>query len=80
MEYEQNVQVATVLTACGIETISISFIKYVVPPTVATVLTACGIETTKAIFYVVTSLVATVLTACGIETLPITGRVRRNVL
>ena len=37
--------VATVLTACGIETIKSSFIVSTVFSSVATVLTACGIET-----------------------------------
>ena len=63
--------VATVLTACGIETHSKKypmvlwdFLK------VATVLTACGIETSFCIFAstLISSKVATVLTACGIET------------
>ena len=61
--------VATVLTACGIETGNdfCSFIK--VSVFVATVLTACGIETTKMVsFLLQLFLVATVLTACGIET------------
>jgi len=62
--------VATVLTACGIETglcydfLSRSFL-------VATVLTACGIETPKRNsinIFRISYLVATVLTACGIET------------
>ena len=61
--------VATVLTACGIETHTLVFhfnvVKYV-----ATVLTACGIETLL-VYYgkIIRSFVATVLTACGIETL-----------
>ena len=62
--------VATVLTACGIETCHLldTFIHYLI---VATVLTACGIETP----YTSTEIdgtyrVATVLTACGIETKP----------
>ena len=60
--------VATVLTACGIETVRTA-IERSTDVNVATVLTACGIETYspfaathKALF------VATVLTACGIET------------
>ena len=61
--------VATVLTACGIETTNLSRLKSYVA-TVATVLTACGIETgrnfTTFIFNI--RFVATVLTACGIET------------
>ena len=63
------ITVATVLTACGIETndmvqaITDSY-------SVATVLTACGIETNNnTILCQSHSLaVATVLTACGIET------------
>ena len=35
--------VATVLTACGIETLTLNYFE--TEPTVATVLTACGIET-----------------------------------
>ena len=61
--------VATVLTACGIETPQAlgeqlhSYIR------VATVLTACGIETLQNMVNPYqTYLVATVLTACGIET------------
>ena len=61
--------VATVLTACGIETqnlLSIFQSLFLV----ATVLTACGIET---MYYIPmyskhVLIVATVLTACGIET------------
>ena len=62
--------VATVLTACGIETSNYSNVINVYYFIVATVLTACGIETRNIIlthlfqFY----FVATVLTACGIET------------
>ena len=67
----QFLHVATVLTACGIETAA-SF-----PSTpvsfkirVATVLTACGIETSVIAITKLCriELVATVLTACGIET------------
>ena len=60
--------VATVLTACGIETRTVD--QRPTPYRVATVLTACGIETV----YVRDRIrrhvdfVATVLTACGIET------------
>ena len=60
--------VATVLTACGIETVcsashSTSAFK------VATVLTACGIETFEEKCVIIhIEEVATVLTACGIET------------
>ena len=59
--------VATVLTACGIETIVwVTLVKIWV---VATVLTACGIETeNKRISQIDIMAVATVLTACGIET------------
>ena len=39
--------VATVLTACGIETKLIIILKNVIIVLVATVLTACGIETVK---------------------------------
>ena len=63
--------VATVLTACGIETT----LWYLLPlcgrrRLVATVLTACGIETPPKSSRNIgrTPLVATVLTACGIET------------
>ena len=61
--------VATVLTACGIETNS-SISTRTGSLLVATVLTACGIETCKrSISLSASSLkVATVLTACGIET------------
>ena len=64
-----HLSVATVLTACGIETSRlIASIGIVL--VVATVLTACGIETVTVDdtwddeYWVV----ATVLTACGIET------------
>ena len=61
--------VATVLTACGIETNQVGF-HYMCQARVATVLTACGIETlcseTKS--FRNPNKVATVLTACGIET------------
>ena len=61
--------VATVLTACGIETSWIRF-SHSACSRVATVLTACGIETTELnTFDCDVSGVATVLTACGIETL-----------
>ena len=62
-------EVATVLTACGIET-TISKPEYY-GVAVATVLTACGIETSinSKILRMISSMVATVLTACGIETL-----------
>ena len=60
--------VATVPTACGIETtiyVRINSCKVFV----ATVPTACGIETVAFSFLLVaTSRVATVPTACGIET------------
>ena len=63
--------VATVLTACGIET---DIEREVIAPDfpVATVLTACGIETCHESHLLPSSYfrpVATVLTACGIETL-----------
>ena len=63
--------VATVLTACGIET-SLELISSFSPAgIVATVLTACGIETLLKVLALMLRLyqVATVLTACGIETL-----------
>ena len=65
------IYVATVLTACGIETtIFISKSTSTIMCCVATVLTACGIETIIELFgCVVDFLVATVLTACGIETI-----------
>ena len=63
--------VATVLTACGIETRTRRKIILVKTYQVATVLTACGIETFvysihNDVFRFIS--VATVLTACGIET------------
>ena len=61
--------VATVLTACGIETVTMTqFTSSIV--SVATVLTACGIETCPIRLVRLANLlhVATVLTACGIET------------
>ena len=63
--------VATVLTACGIET-EVEDIN-ILGNIVATVLTACGIETFSYIAFTTSvqhSSVATVLTACGIETMP----------
>ena len=59
--------VATVLTACGIETVANKSLieTYLL---VATVLTACGIETERMHTATTPSSVATVLTACGIET------------
>ena len=66
--------VATVPTACGIETKSIACPTYCIA-IVATVPTACGIET---LYYHLLSCnrleVATVPTACGIET----RNLRRN--
>ena len=60
--------VATVLTACGIETRchcgSFNWRSW----PVATVLTACGIETEYPLMFHSLGTVATVLTACGIET------------
>ena len=41
-------RVATVLTACGIETTMMQELSYQKLRKVATVLTACGIETAKA--------------------------------
>ena len=61
--------VATVLTACGIETFTSIIQGGLSNVFVATVLTACGIETSS--ISTTDSLhfpVATVLTACGIET------------
>ena len=64
--------VATVLTACGIETHLIDYGSIYVCglSSVATVLTACGIETDLIFLTCIPEprLVATVLTACGIET------------
>ena len=60
--------VATVLTACGIET-TLSYKLIVIILAVATVLTACGIETEVHPHDCLPKYcVATVLTACGIET------------
>ena len=60
--------VATVLTACGIETRRLLLVLYVFK-LVATVLTACGIETSSWMSSTTKwRWVATVLTACGIET------------
>ena len=59
--------VATVLTACGIETCIITPCN-ALHFQVATVLTACGIETCTRSYYWILLRVATVLTACGIET------------
>mgnify|MGYP003087518491 CR=1 FL=1 len=60
--------VATVLTACGIETWYEPCSKCTTS-TVATVLTACGIETYHPVLIQQShQIVATVLTACGIET------------
>ena len=62
--------VATVLTACGIETQTL-LNKRMWCLNVATVLTACGIETiaeSSSLARLISSVV-TVLTACGIETL-----------
>ena len=78
--------VATVLTACGIETEHFVQSLYDVFGKVATVLTACGIETDKEhITDYLICLVATVLTACGIETspcsrIPETGRLLQQYL
>ena len=58
--------VATVLTACGIETEV--YADSFATAYVATVLTACGIETLERSSDSNSSFVATVLTACGIET------------
>ena len=60
--------VATVLTACGIETYTAVLTSSENIRCVATVLTACGIETHLPSLYGVDNCVATVLTACGIET------------
>ena len=60
--------VATVLTACGIETLAQHTCE-IFSRTVATVLTACGIETcVRRSRFNIFNFVATVLTACGIET------------
>ena len=60
--------VATVLTACGIETGSSNGLNFSLLLSVATVLTACGIETRLSNTMAGRASVATVLTACGIET------------
>ena len=61
--------VATVLTACGIETCKLHSLIISYSTEVATVLTACGIETRRYYHGTIKDLrVATVLTACGIET------------
>ena len=63
--------VATVLTACGIETSLKITINIQRNASVATVLTACGIETIVPVAWLINGdalCVATVLTACGIET------------
>ena len=66
--------VATVLTACGIETLIEIVATVITAQIVATVLTACGIETLSFTYDNLCSWrdVATVLTACGIET-PLTN-------
>ena len=62
--------VATVLTACSIETVMTPCLKPPFP-NVATVLTACSIETNAKLndIYLAYIQVATVLTACSIETI-----------
>ena len=72
--------VATVPTACGIETALKPLLKKTYSP-VATVPTACGIETKEdfpEIIFWKFKFVATVPTACGIETctfqLPLIGQ------
>ena len=63
----QTNMVATVLTACGIETKW--WQRFNMDTLVATVLTACGIETPIIFLFTFHDfIVATVLTACGIET------------
>ena len=61
------IRVATVPTACGIET---NVFKYfLILANVATVPTACGIETCyNQVLLRISRIVATVPTACGIET------------
>ena len=68
--FQKECQVATVLTACGIETLSDSTFSCSISA-VATVLTACGIETMLHQLHksLQAKEVATVLTACGIETI-----------
>ena len=63
--------VATALTACGIETDNRRF-EVVGNDLVATALTACGIETynSQICLRIILPIVATALTACGIETQP----------
>ena len=69
MAYVNDFKVATVLTACGIETMEDAARASITNETVATVLTACGIETyTDKDSSIRFNKVATVLTACGIET------------
>ena len=70
MFYLQYLYVATVPTACGIETLS-DAVKIGREYLVATVPTACGIETYSIIvcIYFLIRRVATVPTACGIETI-----------
>ena len=68
-------EVATVLTACGIETVPSKYAVSITALLVATVLTACGIETknNSEISAQNGAGVATVLTACGIETFSVTS-------
>ena len=71
--------VATVLTACGIETIY-NTVEDLLQYRVATVLTACGIETyTSCLPGSILKIVATVLTACGIETYSIHNYLHHSI-
>ena len=61
------INIAIVLTACGIETNNILILQK--KKDIAIVLTACGIETPLIRFeYILYQKIAIVLTACGIET------------
>ena len=63
-----TLHIATVLTACGIETV-MNRVAQELGYKIATVLTACGIETHESWKRIRTRWpIATVLTACGIET------------
>ena len=62
--------VATVPTACGIETMEAIVFFHTGISIVATVPTACGIETQVILYLLVKmQMVATVPTVCGIETI-----------
>ena len=67
---QQHLQIAIVLTACGIETFIALYVASETT-TIAIVLTACGIETSykREKGAMIICAIAIVLTACGIETL-----------